>query len=434
MKILSSAAAQGWEFDRCVELGRAVNNQTVSIGSSLDHCHVPGRQHQSIDAGSCVIGAGIHNEPGQQVLSPIPSVEDIIAKCLAMLCDPIDTERAFVQFQTSDEVVMVINNYGGLSTLELGALTDEVQKQLSATHSIKPCRSMVGTFETSLNAPGFSISLCNLSAVERQAGVKTLELLELFHLPSTAVSWPNMVNQGPETAQHNVEAQAIDANAEAIAESLVVVEPSLLQRAVREACLAAISSEPQLTKWDMIMGDGDCGEAVKTLCESIVAGLEAGWASSGSILAFLSALNASVDDMGGTLGAIFGILLSAFQSAIRSRASEYQANDAKLYESALASALEVLLSYTPAREGDRTVMDVMIPFSKAFSETASFSAAVEVAGQKAKATSQLKPRLGRASYVGEAANHEVPDPGAWAFYEMVHGFSKGLGLDIKRIE
>ena len=64
MKIVGGAASKKYSFDRCVSLGHALNDQTVSIGSALDHCHVPGRQsHQAISDHVCVIGAGIHNEP-----------------------------------------------------------------------------------------------------------------------------------------------------------------------------------------------------------------------------------------------------------------------------------------------------------------------------------------------------------------------------------
>jgi len=64
MKILGAAAAKEYSLDRCVEIGRAVNEQLVSIGSSLDHCHVPGRQsHDKIGKDCLEIGAGIHNEP-----------------------------------------------------------------------------------------------------------------------------------------------------------------------------------------------------------------------------------------------------------------------------------------------------------------------------------------------------------------------------------
>jgi len=40
------------------------NAQVVSIGSALDHCHVPGRGlNEAIPEDVVVVGAGIHNEP-----------------------------------------------------------------------------------------------------------------------------------------------------------------------------------------------------------------------------------------------------------------------------------------------------------------------------------------------------------------------------------
>ncbi|KAM3525317.1 hypothetical protein MY4038_007362 [Beauveria bassiana] len=168
MKIVCFAAAENWLFDDCVRLAEAVNAQTVSIGSALDHCHVPGRKHQSVAEDTCIIGAGIHNEPGRRMLTPFPPVDEIIKECLGLLCDQDDPERGFVKVDSGDEVVMLDNNYGGLSILELGALTDKVQNQLAERYSLKPCRTMVGAFKTSLNALGFSISLANLSAAARQ--------------------------------------------------------------------------------------------------------------------------------------------------------------------------------------------------------------------------------------------------------------------------
>ncbi|PMB63973.1 Dihydroxyacetone kinase [Beauveria bassiana] len=127
--------AENWLFDDCVRLAEAVNAQTVSIGSALDHCHVPGRKHQSIAEDTCIIGAGIHNEPGRRMLTPFPPVDEIIKECLGLLCDQDDPERGFVKVDSSDEIVMLINNYGGLSILELGALTDKVHSFRSGTAS-----------------------------------------------------------------------------------------------------------------------------------------------------------------------------------------------------------------------------------------------------------------------------------------------------------
>lgn len=139
-----------------------------------------------------VVGAGIHNEPGAQRLSPFPPVEDLVGHCLKLLCDPNDPERSFVDFHTDDAVVLLINNYGGVSNLELGALTDEAMVQLSRTWNIRPARVLSGSFETSLNGPGFSISLCNLTNAAKAASAPVKELLELFDMRTSAVHWPNV--------------------------------------------------------------------------------------------------------------------------------------------------------------------------------------------------------------------------------------------------
>lgn len=74
MKVLGAAAAKGYDFDSCVEIGKAVNGQLVSIGSALDHCHVPGRQnHDEIGDDVVVIGAGIHNEPVSEFVEDLNS-------------------------------------------------------------------------------------------------------------------------------------------------------------------------------------------------------------------------------------------------------------------------------------------------------------------------------------------------------------------------
>ncbi|OAA35505.1 dihydroxyacetone kinase [Beauveria brongniartii RCEF 3172] len=452
MKIVCSAAAENWHFDDCVRLAEVVNAQTVSIGSALDHCHVPGRQHQSVAENTCIIGAGIHNEPGRRILTPFPSVDEIIKECLGLLCDQNDPERGFVKFDTGDEVVMLINNYGGLSVLELGALTDKVQSQLAERYCLKPCRTMIGAFETSLNAPGFSISLANLSAAARQCESTASKLLELLDRPTAAVSWPNIANVAGNTTlsagktsknrmggkhghqANGPEIKSVDHTSPS--NGGFPVDAALLERAIRSACDAAILAEPDLTKWDMIMGDGDCGEAVKDLCEAVLCLIDGGAASQGSLLDFLKTLMETVDEMGGTLGAIFGIFLSAFYSALAQRVSRSPTSadgDVHDLSKAAAFAVERLQSHTTAREGDRTVMDVFIPFANVYAQAGNFADAVKVAGDKALATRLIKPSLGRASYVGDAATRDLPDPGAWALYEMLWGLARGLGMNVPRV-
>jgi dihydroxyacetone kinase len=55
-----------------------------------------------------------------------------------MLCDQNDPERAFVKFNKNDDTVLLIDNYGGLSPLELGALTHETLSQLGMSYFHSP--------------------------------------------------------------------------------------------------------------------------------------------------------------------------------------------------------------------------------------------------------------------------------------------------------
>jgi triose/dihydroxyacetone kinase / FAD-AMP lyase (cyclizing) len=137
-KILGAASDQGRSFDDVVALGKRVTANLVTMTTSLDHCHVPGRSefvHLADDEAE--IGMGIHNEPGVRKIKPIPEPEIVIGEMLKYLLDPNDGDRAFVRFEDSDEVVLLVNNLGGLSVLELGAITDEVLRQLGKAKGTK---------------------------------------------------------------------------------------------------------------------------------------------------------------------------------------------------------------------------------------------------------------------------------------------------------
>ena len=200
-----------------------------------------------------------------------------------------------------------------------------------------------------------------------------------------------------------------------------IVNSTLLEKVVRTGCDRAIAAEPNLTKWDMVMGDGDCGEAVEGVSRAVLKDISS-TTKNGSLFELLYSTIDKVDDMGGTLGAIFGIFLSALATSLRSASKE-----APDYAAAVAAATTALKQYTGAREGDRTVMDVLLPFAETFEKTKDFVKAVQVAKEKAEATRYLKPKFGRASYVGAGGKEqELPDPGAWALFELLQGMLDGM--------
>lgn len=165
-----------------------------------------------------------------------------------------------------------------------------------------------------------------------------------------------------------------------------------------------------------------------TFLAAVIKILDNGGADKGSVLGFLHTTTDAVDDMGGTLGAILGILLSAFTSALQESAvaTSSATTTSETFAAALEKAVTALKTHTSAREGDRTVMDVLLPFADSFAQTKDFHAAVAVAKEKAEATRYLKARFGRATYVAEAQGQELPDPGAWALYEWLDGMARAI--------
>lgn len=160
----------------------------VSIGSSLSHVHVPGRNvadaEEELKESEVEIGMGIHNEAGsERSTTDLPGlVKTMLSHCL----NTSDSDRHFIDINENDKVVLLVNNLGGVSVLELGGITNEVIGQLAKDWKIKPVRILAGTFMTSLNGLGFSISLLKVTDTGLGAGSSMLELLDA---PSEASGW-----------------------------------------------------------------------------------------------------------------------------------------------------------------------------------------------------------------------------------------------------
>ncbi|KAI0014536.1 dhal domain-containing protein [Xylariomycetidae sp. FL0641] len=132
--------------------------------------------------------------------------------------------------------------------------------------------------------------------------------------------------------------------------------------------------------------------------------------------------------MGGTLGGILGIFFVALRRALGEHAGG-GGPPQQLWARAVRDALASLGRYTPAKVGDRTVMDTLIPFAEALEAGASFADAVEAAERGAESTRNLKAKLGRATYVAgaeDASKGLPPDPGAWGAMVAIKGLYSAM--------
>ena len=160
---------------------------TVTLGSSLERVHVPGREvsNELVPNDEVEVGMGIHNEPGSHRMRSA-TLTSLVNAMLLQLLDHNDPDRGWMQRKPGDKFVLLINNLGGVSTLELCGITAEVTKQLATDYEIKPIRTLQGTYLTSLNGLGFSVTLLKLVDTGLGPGKS---LLELIDAPTEAVGW-----------------------------------------------------------------------------------------------------------------------------------------------------------------------------------------------------------------------------------------------------
>lgn len=220
-------------------VAQIVADNTVSIGSSLSHVHVPGRREPEDDElkeGEVEVGMGIHNEAGSERKSTdLPGlVKTMLEHCLNIA----DQDRSFSSITQKDEVVLLVNNLGGVSPLELGGITNEVIEQLESSYNINPVRILSGTFMTSLNGLGFSISLLKVADLQLGGGPSLLELLDA---PVEASGWSAAISSGTWQKRGKAAQEEKQTDAEEI-------QPSTLRGMSRVACaIRAVLISHQLT-------------------------------------------------------------------------------------------------------------------------------------------------------------------------------------------
>ena len=426
-KIAGGLAATGASLKDVHSVAQLTADNVVSIGSSLSHVHVPGRSKAEVDdelkSDEIEVGMGIHNEAGsERVTAELP---ELVKTMLKYMLDPSDKDRSFLSVSESDETVLLVNNLGGVSVLELGGITNEVIEQLGNSYSIKPVRVLSGTYMTSLNGLGFSISL--LKVKDTGLGKSMLELLDA---PAEATGWSAAVSTKTWNEKSTATRQE-DSTADSEAKpSGLSIDPTLAKTALGGGLEALIAAEPDVTKYDTIVGDGDCGIGLKRGADAIQKLLSSDSVSETTDAAtFLDRIIGVVEtSMDGTSGALYAIYLNALATGLRSQSSGSGKEEvtSKSWAEAAQYALDSMSKYTPAKPGDRTLVDALAPFVDTLKQTGDVKKAAQAADEGAKKTQGMKASLGRTVYVGGEGWQEVPDPGAYGLAVFFKGLAENL--------
>ncbi|MGI8993613.1 MAG: dihydroxyacetone kinase subunit DhaK [Nocardioidaceae bacterium] len=151
-KVVGAAAEEGRPLQEVADLARRVNDQGRSMGMALTSCTVPSAGKPTFDLSELEmeVGVGIHGEPGRQRL-PMAPAKDVAA----LLVDPILQDLPYGQ---GDSVIAFVNGMGGTPLIELYIMFHEIS-QLLAKAGITVARSLVGSYITSLEMAGCSVTL-----------------------------------------------------------------------------------------------------------------------------------------------------------------------------------------------------------------------------------------------------------------------------------
>jgi phosphoenolpyruvate---glycerone phosphotransferase subunit DhaK len=165
-KIAGAAADEGRDLAGVTEVAQRVNASGRSMGMALTSCTVPaaGRPTFDLPDDQIEVGIGIHGEPGRRRVPAAPARE--VAE---MLVEPI---LADLGFSGGDGVLAFVNGMGATPLLELYLMFAEVSGILEKA-GVRVARSLVGSYITSLDMAGCSVTLLKLDD----------ELLRLWDAP-----------------------------------------------------------------------------------------------------------------------------------------------------------------------------------------------------------------------------------------------------------
>ena len=204
-----------------------------------------------------------------------------------------------------------------------------------------------------------------------------------------------------------------------------------LKTAMINACEAIIAAEPELTRIDSIIGDGDHGIGMKTgftvLRENL---LETSFTTPYAL--FHAAGLCLVKCMGGSSGVLFGTLFISGLDVIQDKEALNAADIAAF----LTKGIQGIIRRGRAKAGDKTMVDALLP-AQAEMELALNSsddigqilkAAERGALNGVEATKSMVSRLGRSKNFREQAIG-WPDPGAISVSILLGGLANSLSHD-----
>ena len=417
-KAAGAAAAGGYDLEGVVRVARLANERTRSFGVAFTGCTLPGAAEPlfSVPEGRMAVGLGIHGEPGIGE-TEVPTAAGLAELLVGRLLEELPEGVGRVE---GARVVPILNGLGAVKYEELFVVFGRVAELLQQA-GLEVVDPQVGEFCTSFDMAGASLTLLWVDE----------ELERLWSAPADTPAF----RRGSVAPVAYAEIAETDVAAD---EAQVVPHASDESRdaAERVADLVSIVRQTvdehvdELGRMDAIAGDGDHGIGMQRGSHAAdAAAREAIAAGAGAGTVLERAGDAWSHRAGGTSGALWGLALRELGGAI----GDERAPHATSVAAGVAAASDGIRSYGKAEVGDKTMVDVLVPFSATLTREAETGAsladawgiAADAAVAAAAATADLLPRMGRARPHAEKSLG-TPDPGAHSFALIVRAVADVL--------
>uniref|UniRef100_UPI000A56E07D DAK2 domain-containing protein n=1 Tax=Aureimonas sp. AU40 TaxID=1637747 RepID=UPI000A56E07D len=285
--------------------------------------------------------------------------------------------------------------------MELDIVAGEALRQLVA-RGLQVERAWCGTLLSALDMRGCSLSLLRVDDAR----------LALLDAPTRAPAWPGGGHLNRDI--HLPAAPSTAVPTETLGSAVPQPRMEAMRRAVLAAAAAIEQAEGELTDLDARAGDGDLGASLSRGAEALRALPDSVWTSPDRALtAMAEALRRAIAGSSGPF----------YATALMRAARHLQTHPANPREAApaFAAAARAIGELGGAGEGDRTMLDALLPAARALKAATergetpaiAWAEAAKAAASGAEATQTMAPRLGRASYLGARALG-IPDGGAVA--------------------
>lgn len=409
-KVACAAAEAGYTLAEVLRVAQHANNRTRSFGVAFSGCTLPGASHPlfEVEKGRMALGLGIHGEPGIKE-TEVPTADEMADIFVSRLLGELPPG---VSQTAGQRVAVILNGLGTVKYEELFVVYRRVAQLLEAAR-LQIVEPDVGEFVTSFNMAGASLTLMWLDD----------ELETFWRAPANAPAY----RKGSVIV---AEPLGQDAMQEQTEESLPVASAASQQSAQQvlqllEAVAAMLQRNAEkLGDIDAVAGDGDHGIGMERgVLGAVEKAREVAARGAGAGTLLCRAADAWADKAGGTSGALWGVALTAIGTAI----GDNQAPDAVRIANGVRQAQEGIQHFGKAQVGDKTMVDVLVPFSDSLnaavargaSLTEAWHQAARVADQAAQATAQLLPKMGRARPLAEKSLG-TPDAGAISLAMIVN--------------